>query len=917
MEQQKRTALPPGKTNEDERRLFEVCSLSENDALGRTGSQPAGLSADTVEERLKDFGANVMAAEKKKGVLAEIGSRFLDPLVIQLLVILFVSYFTSLDGTLLGPSEPNIFLRVLMYLASANDFITPLMVGAMIFISVFLAYFQEKRSTLAAENLKKLVQATTIVLRDAKETEIRMAEVVPGDVVVLAAGSIIPADLRLLSTKDFFVSQSALTGESMPTEKFSAPDPSKTEVFDLQNACFQGSTVISGAARGVVVNTGMRTFLGALSANLAAPNEATDFDRGIKKFVFLMIRLMVVMVGITFLIVGLTKGNWIEALLFGLSVAVGLTPEMLPMIITVCLSKGALFMSRKKVIVKKLKSIQNLGAMDILCTDKTGTITQDKVILEKHVDITNRPSDDVLRYAYMNSYYQTGLRNLLDLSILSHNDLDVEKTCKKIDEIPFDFQRKRMSVVIDYEDQHVLICKGSVEAVFAGCDQYQIDDDIFPMIQVIRNDLIEEYQRLSSQGYRVLAIGYREFGKDKTSFSVADESSMILLGYLAFLDPPKDSAEKAIASLREHGVRVKVLTGDNELVSAKVCRDVGFTVDAEHAVITGKQLASMGPVEFLKTIQDHDVFAHLTPDQKEAIIKGLRSAGHVVGFMGDGINDASALKAADVGISVDTAVDVAKESADIILLEKNLLVLEDGIIEGRRTFNNILKYIKMGASSNFGNMFSVVGASYLFPFLPMQPAQILLNNLMYDVSQISIPLDNVDPEFSAKPQSWDIRFIRRFMMYIGPISSIFDYATFGLMWFFFQCSQGFNKVVPPELAAYFQTIAKADNPNTSYAAHLFNTGWFVESLLTQTLIVHIIRTNKVPFFQSRASWPMTMTTLLVMAAAVIVPYSPFALALGMVPLPAVFWVFCLSFLVLYAFLTHGVKVWFHKRFGGL
>jgi Mg2+-importing ATPase len=891
--------------------------LSEADALGRTGSAPGGLSEEMVEDRRRDFGANVMAAEKKKGFFAEIGERFLNPLVIQLLVILVVSYFMSLDATVLATGDTNVFWKILLYLGSANDFITPTIVGGMILISVFLAYFQERRSSEAAEGLKKLVQATAIVIRDGKELEIRMSEIVPGDIVVLAAGSIIPADLRLLLTKDFFVSQSALTGESMPVEKFSFPDPTKTEVFDLQNICFQGSTVVSGAARGVVINTGMRTFLGALSANLAAPNVSTDFDKGINKFVWLMIRFMVVMVGITFFIVGLSKGNWLNALLFGLSVAVGLTPEMLPMIVTVCLSKGALFMSRKKVIVKKLKSIQNLGSMDILCTDKTGTITQDKVILEKHVDITNRHSDDVLRYAYMNSYYQTGLRNLLDLSILSHDDLDVERTCKKIDEIPFDFQRKRMSVVIDYEDQHVLICKGSVEAVFEACDQYQIDDDIFPMIQVIRNDIVEEYQRLSSQGYRVLAIGYREFPKDKTNFSVADESGLILLGYLAFLDPPKDSAEKAIASLREHGVRVKVLTGDNELVSAKVCRDVGFTIDSGHTVVTGKQLASLGPVEFLKTIQENDVFAHLTPDQKEAIIKGLRSAGHVVGFMGDGINDAAALKAADVGISVDTAVDVAKESADIILLEKNLLVLEDGIIEGRKTFNNILKYIKMGASSNFGNMFSVVGASYLFPFLPMQPAQILLNNLLYDISQTGIPLDNVDPEFSVKPQSWDIRFIRRFMVYIGPISSIFDYATFALMWFFFQCSQGFGLAVPPDLAAHFHTIAKPDDPNTSYAAHLFNTAWFVESLLTQTLIVHIIRTNKIPFFQSRASLPMTLTTLAIMAVAAALPYTPLALPLGMVPLPPVFWLFCVGYLVLYSFLTHGVKVWFHKRFGGL
>jgi Mg2+-importing ATPase len=549
------------------------------------------------------------------------------------------------------------------------------------------------------------------------------------------------------------------------------------------------------------------------------------------------------------------------------------------------------------VIVKKLKSIQNLGAMNILCTDKTGTITQDKVILEKHVDITNRPSDDVLRYAYMNAYYQTGLRNLLDLSVLSHDQLDVEKSCQKVDEIPFDFQRKRMSVVIDYEDAHVLICKGSVEAIFESCDKYQIDDDIFPLIDIVKNDIMEEYMSLSAQGYRVLAIAYREYPKTQTSFSMRDESGLIMLGYLAFLDPPKDSSEKAIASLKEYGVRVKILTGDNELVTRKVCQTVGLAADR---VITGKELAQLGPEEFVQTAVAYDVFAHLTPDQKEAIIKALRASGNVVGYMGDGINDAAAMKAADVGISVDTAVDVAKESADIILLEKNLLVLEDGIIEGRKTFNNIIKYIKMGASSNFGNMFSVVGASYLLPFLPMQPIQILTNNLLYDISQTGIPLDHVDPEFSRKPQAWDIRFIRKFMMFIGPISSIFDYATFALMWFVFGCSAWIGG--SPEVQ--------------SHAMMLFNTGWFVESLLTQTLIVHIIRTNKIPFFQSSASLPMMLTTILVMATAIFLPYSPVAPALGLVPLPAPFWPIIAGYLTAYSILTHLVKTRFNRRYGG-
>lgn len=862
------------KSSENERRLRDLCLEPEESALGRMETTRSGLTDEAAEERMRDVGPNVLAAQKPRSVLIEILERFKNPLVIQLLLIMAISLA-----------------------ASPGDLPTPAVLGSMILISVFLGYFQEKRSTQAAEELKKLVQTTTTVLRGGTERELLTAQIVPGDIVALAAGSIIPADLRILSAKDFFVSQSALTGESMPVEKYAQPDSSKAEIFGLRNACFQGSTVVSGTALGVVINTGARTFLGSISATLASPENTTDFDRGVKSFVYLMIRFMLAMVGATFLIVGLTKRDWLAALLFGTSVAVGLTPEMLPMIITVCLSKGALFMSRKKVIVKKLKSIQNLGAMDILCTDKTGTITQDRIILEKHVDITNRSSDDVLRYAYMNSHYQTGLRNLLDLSILSHDQLDVEKSCQKVDEIPFDFQRKRMSVVIDYEDTHVLICKGSVEGIFESCDRYQIDEDIFPLIQVVKNDITEEYMRLSAEGYRVLAIAYREFPKTKTSFSVQDESSLIMLGYLAFLDPPKDSARKAIASLKEHGVRVKILTGDNELVTRKVCHEVGL---GDKRVITGRELAQLDEEALAHTVLRHDIFAQLTPDQKAGIIKALRANGHVVGYMGDGINDTAAMKAADVGISVDTAVDVAKESADIILLEKNLLVIEDGIIEGRKTFNNIIKYIKMGASSNFGNMFSVVGGSFLLPFLPMQPIQILVNNLLYDISQIGIPLDNVDPELVEKPQAWDIRFIRRFMIRIGPISSIFDYATFALMWFLFGCSAWVG----------------GDAAAKAHAMRLFNTGWFVESLLTQTLIVHIIRTNRIPFLRSRASLSLMLTSLIVAATAVILPYSPVAPYLGLVPLPAPFWPIVGGFLVLYSILTHQAKSWFNRSLGG-
>jgi Mg2+-importing ATPase len=685
----------------------------------------------------------------------------------------------------------------------------------------------------------------------------------------------------------------------MPVEKNADTNqPAGRAAFEFTNACFMGTNVLSGSARAVVIATGAKTYFGSLAAKMMSKREATSFDKGVQGFTWLMIRFMVVMVAATFLIVGVTKHDWAAALLFSLSVAVGLTPEMLPMIITVCLSKGALLMSRKKVIVKHLHAIQNFGAMDVLCTDKTGTLTQDHVVLERYVDVTNRTSEDVLRYAYMNSFYQTGLRNLLDRAILAHSDLDVERNCRKVDEIPFDFKRRRMSVVIDYEDRHVLICKGAVEEVTSVCENYQVDEDINPLIKLIRDDLMDEYRSLSAEGYRVLAIAYREFDRTKTTFAVADEGELTLLGYIAFFDPAKDTSAKAIDALTRAGVTVKILTGDNELVTRKVCHDVKMTITK---VVTGPQLAAMDDTAFAKEVEEANVLARLTPDQKEKVIKTLRAAGHVVGFMGDGINDVLAMKAADVGISVDTAVDVAKESADIILLEKSLLVLEDGIMEGRKVFGNIIKYIKMGASSNFGNMFSVVGGSYFLPFLPMAPIQLLVNNLLYDFSQLGIPLDNVDSEYLEKPRRWNIKSIQKFMFFVGPISSIFDYATFFLMLYFFGC-------------VAYGSPGSTEAANASWEK-LFHTGWFVESLLTQTLIVHIIRTQRIPFFQSRASKTMTFTTLSVMAIGCWLPFSPLAHFLGFVPLPKVFFLWMAGFLVTYSVLTHTVKMWFMRRFG--
>src|SRR5271165_1470494 len=869
---------PTGKSPSEQHPAADsaLYTLPEAELLTRLGTTAGGLSSEQAAGKLSDVGPNTVAAGGRRSVVADILNRCRNPLVIQLLIIAIMCYLTG-------------------------DPISAGVVGGMVFLSVFLSYFQESRSSRAVEKLQKMVKTTVNVVRDGKETEVLLEEIVPGDAVALAAGSLIPADLRVLTAKDFFVSQSALTGESMPVEKSAdSNQPAGRAPFDFTNACFMGSNVLSGSARAVVLTTGSSTYFGSLAEKLLSKRAPTSFDSGVRSFTWLMVRFMIVMVSIVFVIYGLRDHNWVVALIFGLSVAVGLTPEMLPMIMTVCLSKGALMMSRKKVIVKHLHAIQNFGAMDVLCTDKTGTLTQDHVVLERYVDVTSRISEDVLRYAYMNSFYQTGLRNLLDRAILAHTDLDVERNCRKVDEIPFDFKRRRMSVVIDYEDRHVLICKGAVEEVIGSCVNYQVDEDINPLIQLIRDDLLDEYRTLSSLGYRVLAIAYREFDRSKSVFSVADESELILLGYIAFFDPPKDTSARAIEALGRSGVAVKILTGDNELVTRKVCNDVAMAITK---IVTGPQLAALDDAAFGKEVSEANVLARLTPDQKEKVIKTLRGQGHVVGFMGDGINDVLAMKAADVGISVDTAVDVAKESADFILLEKSLLVLEDGILEGRKVFGNIIKYIKMGASSNFGNMFSMLGSAFVLPvnLLPMTPLQILVNNLLYDFSQIGIPLDNVDQEYLDKPRRWNIRSIQNFMFFIGPISSIFDYATWFLMLYVFGC------------AAFGR--AGTSDADKAHLEQIFHSAWFVESLITQTLIVHIIRTMRIPFIQSRASPTMLLATLTIMAVAIWLPYSSIGHFIGLFPLPGVFFIWLLLFAVTYCVLTHIVKMWFYRHFG--
>jgi Mg2+-importing ATPase len=780
----------------------------------------------------------------------------------------------------------------------------------MVGLGLSLRFVQETRADKAAASLKAMITVTATVVRDGQPKEISLQQLVPGDIVKLSAGDMIPADVRLLSAKDLFVTQATLTGESLPVEKSDSPDLRENlSPLECSNLCFLGTSVESGSATAVIVATGPQTCFGSVARSLASQQTDTAFDRGIKKFTWLMIRFMLVMVPLVFLINGFTKHDWHEAFFFSLAVAVGLTPEMLPMIVSVSLSKGALAMSKHKVIVKRLNSIQNFGAMDVLCTDKTGTLTMDHVILELYCDVFKNENQDVLRDAFLISHFQTGLKNVLDRAILQHKDLHCELSLDqyfKVDEIPFDFSRRMMSVAVEGPGgERQLLTKGAPEAVFSRCTHFESEGEIFPMEPILVGDLIEQVNDLSADGFRVLAVATKKLDK-RDAYSKADESDLVLTGYLAFLDPPKDTAAKAVEALRQHGITVKVLTGDNDLVTRKVCREVGINADR---ILLGSQVETMTDTLLSEAVETTHVFARLSPVHKQRIVKALQRNGHVLGFMGDGINDAPALRAADVGISVDNAVDIAKESADVILLEKSLMVLEEGVLEGRKVFVNILKYIRMGASSNFGNMFSVIGASAWLPYVPMAPIQVLANNLLYDFSQVPIPTDNVGPQQIALPRPWDIGQIAKFILFIGPISSLFDYTTYAIMWFVFKCSQ-LGLPSPPELAHRF---AHASAPDETYAAALFHTGWFVESLMTQTLIIHVIRTNRLPFIQSRASWQLTLTTFLIMAVGAWLPYSPLAAPLGFVPLPPFYWGLLFLTLVCYVGLTQLVKHWLLKK----
>ena len=859
-------------------RLVECAKAGGDAAVGIVGTAATGLSEAEAARRLAVSGPNVLAKDRRTGIWTLLRHAFINPLVILLGVLSTVSFVTG-----------DVRAGIVMVL--------------MILLGVGLKLVQEAKADRAAAALKAMISVTATVMRDGMSREVPISSLVPGDIVSLAAGDMIPADVRVLAAKDLFVVQGSLTGESYPVEKFVAErNADATNPIEMTSVAFLGTSVESGSATALVVCTGGETFLGGMAEAIQEQPTVTAFDRGVTKFTWLMMRFMLVMVPLVFVINGLTKGAWGEAFFFAMAVAVGLTPEMLPMIVTVCLSKGALAMSRKKVIVKRINAIQNLGAMDVLCTDKTGTLTMDQVILERHCDVVLQEDDGVLALAYLNSHFQTGLKSVLDRAVLEHprvHDHAAIPDHAKVDEIPFDFQRRIMSVVVRKPDgMDLIVSKGAPEAIFPRCTAFELEGVLYPMEHVLIDELTEEYEQLSRDGFRVLAIASRSVpardgaGSHATAYGKADECELVLNGYVAFLDPPKDTARAAIEALQRHGVAVKVVTGDNELVARKICGEVGLVT--EHTLL-GADVEKMTDEGLAAVVEQTVLFARVSPAHKQRIIKALQSRKHIVGFMGDGINDAPALRAADVGISVDSAVDIAKESADMILLEKSLMVLEEGVVEGRKVFANILKYVRMGASSNFGNMFSVLGASIFVPFLPMAPIQILANNLLYDISQTAIPTDEVDPEQVAKPRPWDMKQLTRFILFIGPCSSIFDYTTYLLMLYGFGCWD-------------------VSTPERAHASErLFQTGWFVESLLTQTVIIHIIRTNRIPFLQSRASAPLMVMSVSIMFAGVAIPFTPLGTYLGFVAPPALFWAAMFVTLTCYVVLTQCVKQWLLKR----
>jgi P-type Mg2+ transporter len=864
-------------------RAAQMAKQSLDETLASLGSCLDGLVEFDAVERLVKGGPNEVAHEKPPHWLVQLLTCFKNPFIIVLITLAIIQFISSPDD-----ARPIIIISV------------------MVAISVGLQFWQEYRSTRAAERLKALVRTTATALRRTSEDaqgevrEVPIRELVPGDVVRLSAGDLVPADVRLISSRDLFVSQAALTGEALPVEKRDTPGPvadkstdrascQHGDQFDLANICFLGTNVVSGTATALVVATGAHTYFGSFARSVVGKRAETSFDRGVKNVSWVLIRFMLVMVPIVFVINVLTKGDWLQSFLFAVSVAVGLTPEMLPMLVSANLAKGALAMARQKVVVKRLNAIQNLGAMDVLCTDKTGTLTQDRIILEHHFDISGKENDKVLELAWLNSCHQSGLKNLLDVAVIKYAGQPAPPPQKKIDELPFDFARRRMSVIVESAGgEHLLVCKGAVEETLGVSAYTQEGGERVRLDDKRRQALTTMTREYNEDGFRVIAVATRTFppGETKEQYSMCDESELVVQGFLAFLDPPKETAGAAIAALRHHGVAVKILTGDNMIVTRKICREVGLDVGNP---VLGRDTENLGDEALRDVVERATVFAKVSPLQKARIIRMLQANGHTVGFLGDGINDAAALRDADVGISVDTAADIAKESADIILLEKSLLVLENGVVQGRQTFGNIIKYLKMTASSNFGNVFSVLAASTFLPFLPMLPLHLMILDLLYHVSQLSIPWDRLDKDYLEKPRKWEAGDIARFMIFVGPASSVFDITTFCLMWFVF-------------------------GANSPAHQSLFQSGWFVESLLSQTLIVHMIRTQKIPFIQSVAAPPVLILTGVVIAIGILIPFSPLGASVGLQPLPASYFPWLVATLVAYWALTQIIKTIYIKRF---
>ena len=854
-------------------------------------STDQGMKDEQIEESREKYGENSISYGKKTPFIVEALKAYITPFTLVLIALGVISFIT--EYVLAAPGDKDLFGVIIIF--------------TMVIVSGTMTLVQSVRSNQAAEKLKSLVKVTAAVKRNGDYTEISMEEIVCGDLVRLSAGDMIPADMRLLSAKDLFISQAALTGESYPVEKQAIVyDDETLSETSYENLAFMGSNVISGSAEGIIVSVGNETLFGHVAQTLSEKPIKSSFEIGIHKTSMLLIKFMALMAPTVIVINGLTKGDWLEAFLFGLSVAVGLTPEMLPMIVTTNLVKGASVMAKKGTVIKNLNAIQNFGAIDVLCTDKTGTLTQDKIILEYHMDCSGKEDDRVLRHAYLNSYYQTGLKNLLDVAIIDEakQTLATDKiNYRKVDEIPFDFERRRMSVVVeDTAGKTQMITKGAIEEMLSISNYIDIDGIVSPLTNEKRESVLAKVRDLNEDGLRVIGVAQKTNPSVVGEFSVKDESDMVLIGYLAFLDPPKETTKQALKALKDHGVAVKVLTGDNELVTRSVCRQVGLEINE---LITGEKISEMDDRELAKVAENHEVFVKLNPQQKARLTTALRQNGHTVGFLGDGINDAPAMKVADIGISVDTAVDIAKESADVILLEKDLTILERGLLSGRETFGNIMKYIKATASSNFGNMFSVLVASTFLPFLPMLPLQILFLNLIYDVSCISLPWDKMDKEYLHEPKKWEASSIGKFMVYFGPTSSIFDITTYLLMYFI---------ICPAVVGGDFHTL---DAQQKIVFIALFHAGWFVESLWSQTLVLHALRTPKIPFIQSNATFAMFTITTLGIVVGSILPFTGFGAELGLMPLPGTYWTWLVVTILAYLTLVTMVKKFYIKKFGEL